>query len=171
MKTRGQSAVWIFAMVIAAVGGCQREARDFDSGIEVDTAVASAAAHRDYEHNAYALSQGKKLFHAYNCSGCHANGGGGMGPPLLDSPWRYGNELPRVFDSIMDGRPNGMPPFRGRITPEQAWQISAYVRSLSGQISNAAATSRDDHMKANPPENSIDPVAPTKEPIAPGKPK
>src|SRR5207245_319214 len=37
-----------------------------------------------YGGNAYAVSEGKRLFAAYNCSGCHANGGGGMGPPLMD---------------------------------------------------------------------------------------
>src|SRR3954466_10076543 len=35
-----------------------------------------------YEANAWAINEGKKLFDAYNCSGCHAHGGGGMGPPL-----------------------------------------------------------------------------------------
>src|SRR4051812_9204883 len=38
-------------------------------------------------HNAQALSDGQTLYAAYNCSGCHAHGGGGMGPPLLDNKW------------------------------------------------------------------------------------
>src|SRR2546426_713894 len=29
-----------------------------------------------YEENAYALSEGQRLFYAYNCSGCHAHGPG-----------------------------------------------------------------------------------------------
>lgn len=41
--------------------------------------VAGVANH--YEENAFALSEGKRLFLAFNCVGCHANGGGGMGPP------------------------------------------------------------------------------------------
>jgi cytochrome c oxidase cbb3-type subunit 3 len=158
------------AMLLAgALTGCQRESRDFDSGIEVPSATASKAVQRDYEGNAYALTEGKRLYSSFNCSGCHANGGGGIGPPLLDSPWRYGSELPQIFDTIMDGRPNGMPAFRGKITHQQGWQLAGYVRSLSGQISKATAPSRSDHMKANPPENSVDPVPPTKEPGLPRK--
>ena len=32
-----------------------------------------------------AMGEGKRLFAAYNCNGCHAQGGGGIGPPLMDS--------------------------------------------------------------------------------------
>jgi cytochrome c oxidase cbb3-type subunit 3 len=159
----------VVATAALAVCGCRRESRDLIGGVEIDTATSSVALRRDYEENAQNLAEGKRLFSAFNCAGCHGNGGGGMGPPLLDAPWRYGSELPQVFDSIMKGRPNGMPGFRGRIVPQQAWQIAGYVRSLSGQISKPTATSRSDHMKANPPENSVDPVRPAKEPVLPGK--
>lgn len=160
-----------WAMVVLVLAGCRREARTFDVGVEVDSAAYSAALRRDYEENAQSLADGKRLFTAFNCSGCHGHGGGGMGPPLLDAPWRYGSELPQIFDSIMSGRPNGMPAFRGKIVPQQAWQLAAYVRSLSGQVSKATATSRSDHMKANPPENSVDSVMPVKEPMLQGKQK
>src|SRR5437764_13398240 len=32
------------------------------------------------EENAPALSEGKRLYEWYNCSGCHSHGGGGIGP-------------------------------------------------------------------------------------------
>jgi cytochrome c oxidase cbb3-type subunit III len=166
-----KTARWqlVVSLCGALLCSCRRESRDFDSGIELDSPVESVALRRDYEQNAHALAEGKRLFVAFNCSGCHGNGGGGMGPPLLDAPWRYGSELPQIFDSIMKGRPNGMPAFRGKIVPQQAWQIAGYVRSLSGQVSPVTATSRSDHMKANPPENSVDPVRPVREPELPGK--
>ena len=44
-----------------------------------------SALETHYERNAYALAQGKRLYHAFNCSGCHANGGGAIGPPLMDA--------------------------------------------------------------------------------------
>jgi cytochrome c oxidase cbb3-type subunit 3 len=163
-------AVLLVACATLAIS-CRRESRNFNSGIEIDTATDSAAVRRDYEQNAQALADGKRLFVSFNCAGCHGNGGGGMGPPLMDAPWRYGSELPQVYASIMQGRPNGMPAFGGRIVPRQAWQLAAYVRSLSGQVSFVTATSRSDHMKANPPENSVDEVWPVKEPRLPGKPK
>ena len=37
-------------------------------------------------------SQGKRLYTWYNCNGCHANGGGGMGPALMDDKWIYGSD-------------------------------------------------------------------------------
>jgi cytochrome c oxidase cbb3-type subunit 3 len=164
----GRTTLTLAALVFF-LAACRRETREFDGGPEPSSPVASSALVRDYEQNAYALSEGKRLFGSFNCVGCHANGGGGMGPALLDAPWRYGSELPQIFATIMTGRPNGMPAFRGRITDRQGWQLAAYVRSLSGQVSKATATSRSDHMKANPPENSVDPVTPTQQPRLPGK--
>jgi cytochrome c oxidase cbb3-type subunit 3 len=36
---------------------------------------------KEFEENAYMVSEGKRLFSAFNCVGCHAHGGGGMGRP------------------------------------------------------------------------------------------
>src|SRR4051794_13700537 len=62
-----------------------------------------------YESNAYAISEGQRLYEWYNCSGCHAHGAGGMGPPLIKQVWLYGGEPENLFDTIVKGRPNGMP--------------------------------------------------------------
>jgi len=45
-----------------------------------------------YERNAQALADGKRLFDWFNCSGCHAQGGGDKGPALMDDKWLYGSE-------------------------------------------------------------------------------
>jgi cytochrome c oxidase cbb3-type subunit III len=108
-----------------------------------------------YGQNAWAMSEGKRLYEAYNCVGCHAHGGGGMGPPLMDEKWIYGSDPLEVYGSIRYGRPNGMPSFRGKISEDQIWEIVAYVRSLSGLANQWAANSRDDHMKGAPPPNSV----------------
>ena len=42
---------------------------------------------RQFPNNAQALSDGQNLYEGFKCSGCHAHGGGGMGPPLLDNKW------------------------------------------------------------------------------------
>ena len=107
----------------------------------------------DYEENAYALSEGKRLFQAYNCNGCHSMGGGGMGPALMDEKWLYGGKPEEIFSTIVAGRPNGMPSFRGRIPDFQIWQLAAYVRSMSGQLRKDAAPTRDDHLQGRPPES------------------
>jgi len=84
-----------------------------------------------YYDNAAAVITGKKLYQAYNCSGCHSNGGGGMGPALMDDQWIYGGRLEQIHQTIVEGRPNGMPSWGGKIPDEQIWQIAAYVRSMS----------------------------------------
>jgi cytochrome c oxidase cbb3-type subunit 3 len=113
-----------------------------------------------YPDNAQALSDGNNLYESYNCSGCHAHGGGGIGPPLMDPHWFYGSQPHQVYTSIVQGRPNGMPSFRGRIPDYQVWELVAYVRSLSGQANQQAASGREDHMRAQPPPNSIDKAKP-----------
>jgi cytochrome c oxidase cbb3-type subunit 3 len=116
-----------------------------------------------YDENAQAQSEGQTLYEAFNCAGCHAHGGGGMGPPLMDAKWRYGSDPDQIFLTIMQGRPNGMPSFRGKLNEDQAWKIVAYVRSLSGLTPRDSAANREDHMKANPPPNSVDPEKPVGE--------
>jgi cytochrome c oxidase cbb3-type subunit 3 len=128
---------------------CEREAREF-----AHSPMRSASI--DYESNAYALSEGKRLYGWYNCSGCHAEGGGDKGPALMDDVWIYGSEPARIFESIADGRPNGMPAFRSKISEQQMWQLTAYVRSMSGLASQQAAPNRPDAIHAKEPESNVD---------------
>ncbi|MDB5959011.1 MAG: cytochrome [Massilia sp.] len=113
-----------------------------------------------YEENAYAMSQGKSLFRKFNCSGCHSQGGGGMGPALMDDKWIYGSEPANIYATIIEGRPNGMPAFGGHLTNEQVWQLVAYVRSMSGQVREDAAPSRSDEFQTAPPEGRREKAAP-----------
>jgi len=100
------------------------------------------------------VSQGKQLYEMYNCVGCHFHGGGGIGPPLLDAKWIYGSEPQNVYDTIVEGRPNGMPSFRGKIPESQIWEIVAYVRSMSGQLPKDVSPGREDHMYGKRPAAS-----------------
>ncbi|MBV9215779.1 MAG: cytochrome c [Acidobacteria bacterium] len=110
----------------------------------------------DYENNAQALADGKQLFQQMNCTGCHAHGGGSIGPALMDDKWIYGNRPEQIFSTIVEGRPNGMPSFRGKLPDYKVWQLAAYVRSLSGQAPSHAAPGRDDDLQVGKPENSQD---------------
>jgi cytochrome c oxidase cbb3-type subunit 3 len=113
-----------------------------------------------YEKNAFALSQGKRLFGWFNCNGCHGNGGGGSGPALMDDTWLYGSSIENIVTSIREGRPNGMPSFRGRVPDDQIWQLAAYVRSLAGLTSKDAAPSRNDDLHPHPAENQLPQTTP-----------
>ncbi len=115
---------------------------------------AVVALDNSYESNAYQLSEGKRLYSWFNCGGCHAQGGGGTGPALIDGYWLYGADLVDLVATIRDGRPNGMPAFRDKLPIEQIWQLAGYVQSL-GQMVGASynAPSRDDRLQARPAEN------------------
>ncbi|MDQ6679319.1 MAG: c-type cytochrome [Acidobacteriota bacterium] len=103
-----------------------------------------------YHGEAYAISEGARLFDWYNCSGCHAHGGGGIGPPLIKDEWIYGGEAGNLFDTIVKGRPNGMPTWGGRIPEYQIWQLAAYVRSLNGKQPQSATPARTDTIEQDP---------------------
>jgi cytochrome c oxidase cbb3-type subunit 3 len=87
-----------------------------------------------YEGSKEAIATGGKLFIAYNCLDCHgAEGSGAMGPSFQDGRWHFGGTPGAVFESIYEGRPDGMPSWGGRITDDQIWMLTAYVRSLSSK--------------------------------------
>jgi cytochrome c oxidase cbb3-type subunit 3 len=94
-----------------------------------------------YYDNADAVVSGKRLFSQYNCSGCHSNGGGGMGADLMDGQWIYGGRIAQIHQTLVEGRPNGMPSWGGKIPDEELWQLSAYVRSMSLPQTLSADTS------------------------------
>jgi cytochrome c oxidase cbb3-type subunit III len=151
--------------------GCKREFRVSPPEAKLAEAVAvtdlrpagatnDLAVKNDYEQNAQALSDGKQLFQRMNCVGCHGNGGGGMGPALMDDQWIYGSNPEQVYATIVQGRPNGMPAFSGKIPNQELWKLTAYVRSVGGLTSKDPAPGRSDHMQGKQPENSREPQQP-----------
>lgn len=152
--------------------GCEREKRryqDSPSSPPVTGVPASdlrpggrgsADLNGPYQSNAWAVSEGQRNYRWFNCSGCHFNGGGGIGPALMDQEWIYGSEPAQIFATIVEGRPNGMPSFRGKLTDQQVWQLVAYVRSLSGQLRKDISPGRSDHMDARPAPQSTPPEKP-----------
>jgi cytochrome c oxidase cbb3-type subunit III len=109
-----------------------------------------------YYDNADAVATGKRLFNQYNCSGCHSNGGGGMGPDLMDNQWIYGDRLEQIHQTLVEGRPNGMPAWGGKIPDEQLWQIAAYVRSMSLPQTLSAQTGPTPSQTPAPVPRTVD---------------
>jgi cytochrome c oxidase cbb3-type subunit III len=159
---------------------CKREERAFhglppanslakptvrESDLVPGTPVRLDSVANPYEENAYAVSQGKTLYNQYNCSGCHFQGGGGIGPPLMDADWIYGSRPENIYETIAEGRPNGMPSFGGKIVPDQIWQIAAYVRSMSGLLRKDVAPGRNDDMQVRPQEQSTEKAKPVRSAI------
>jgi cytochrome c oxidase cbb3-type subunit 3 len=137
MSSRCRTSLLPALALALALTACDRETRDYQ-GLAMQRPDRAAFV----SGNAYHLSQGQRLYAWMNCAGCHSHGGGGMGPPLMDDEWRYGASTRAIVRTILDGRPNGMPSFRNRITENQAWQLAAYVRSLSARTREDALSGR-----------------------------
>lgn len=88
-----------------------------------------------YAHDPQAVSEGKDLFVAMNCAGCHGyDAKGAMGPNLTDRYWRYGGAPVSIFKSIYEGRPQGMPAWNPALPPQEIWKLVAYIQSLGGSF-------------------------------------
>jgi mono/diheme cytochrome c family protein len=97
-----------------------------------------------------AVEQGKQLFGSKSCSGCHgAGGGGGMGPPVINSTWIYGDDDATLYQLIKLGstafRAQGherkgtesvvgdMPAMGGVASDDEIWKMIAFIRSAGGK--------------------------------------
>ncbi len=176
---------WLAAVAIGLLlAACEREDREFrpdPMGTETHEQIAittlapgeggpnekRSGMGEQYTSNAYHVNLGKKWYRAFNCNGCHANGGGDSGPPLMDDRWVYGGAIENIVETIREGRPNGMPSFRGKVTDEQIWQLAAYVLSMSGNVSSDVAPGRNDDLSPRPAENMTLPQPPTDGGIVP----
>jgi cytochrome c oxidase cbb3-type subunit III len=157
------------AILLFSFAACEREERGFrvqppdsnrttltrPTNFEAGQATTPTEFQNEYENNAFAMSEGKRLFSQMNCVGCHAHGGGAIGPALMDDKWIYGSQPDQIFSTIVEGRPNGMPSFRGKLPDYEIWQLAAYVRSLSGKASSNSAPGRDESLHMSTPENSV----------------
>jgi cytochrome c oxidase cbb3-type subunit 3 len=155
--------------IVLPVCACKREERSLRSdppvtaglekvvvmpgGIDGTPPKVDRALGHPSETNAYQLSQGKRLYAWFNCTGCHANGGGAFGPALMDGWWRYGPDPVSIFVSIRDGRPNGMPAFANKMTTDQIWQLTGYIQTIGAMSAQTAAPNRNDDMQTRPAEN------------------
>ena len=168
-------------LAVAGVAGCEREQRRFSEpagdSLTITTPLSdikaggpaqpaagqgqAASGESPYDENAFAISEGQRLYEWFNCSGCHAHGGGAMGPALMDDQWLYGGAPDQIYSTIVQGRPNGMPSFGARIPRQQVWQLVAYVRSLSGQLRKDVEPGRPDAMQMRPaPSQTLEPRNP-----------
>ena len=146
-------------LVMFTLHGCTRDSRAAEVPVDQAPASSSSRAggdlagrfvsHADYiqpgmvkpftglqlrnphDGNAKAIATGAKLFVSYNCVDCHgADGSGAMGPSLADGRWHFGGANAEVFESIFQGRPEGMPAWGSLLNDDQIWMLVSYVRSL-----------------------------------------
>ena len=154
------------AALLLGAAACEREHRDFHTippGAASETPVRTSALHAGpasveptggpYQDNRWAIGEGKRLYEWMNCAGCHApGGGGGIGPSLIDDEWIYSADPENVFDTIVKGRPQGMPSYSGRLGNSEVWKLVAYVRTLGGFTPSDAWPARGESMSHTVPD-------------------
>ncbi len=85
---------------------------------------------------------GTRLFRR-KCAGCHGPDGRGRtkyadGHPyvdLTDEKWKHGGDLESIRRLIANGDPKSpMPPYEGRLSPEEIDAVARYVQGLGRQM-------------------------------------
>ena len=75
------------------------------------------------------LAMGGAIFKK-QCASCHGeNGSGGSGPSLQKADFKYGRTPEAIKESIMKGRPGGMPAFPN-LQEIEVETVTAYVMTL-----------------------------------------
>jgi cytochrome c oxidase cbb3-type subunit III len=132
---------WLALLIVA--GACSGPPGDVASSYPAPAPVAVAVGplpgpeeDAQFMSNPYgadrgAAGEGRRLFVRFNCAGCHGeHGGGGMGPSLRDIDWLYGHADAQIYDSIAQGRANGMPTWGRRLSQDQIWRLVTYIKTF-----------------------------------------
>ena len=89
----------------------------------------AAGAHKEGKREEY-VAMGKKEF-AARCVACHgADAKGGIGPDLTRKEFKYGKSEQAIAETIAEGRPGGMPPFKNDLSHEKIEGLVKYILSL-----------------------------------------
>jgi cytochrome c oxidase cbb3-type subunit III len=122
--------VWYIVSFTPAISGWS-----FYRGFEEEMAKAAPAASESaanpgmYSGQPAAIAEGKTIY-AENCAACHnADATGGIGPNLTVS-LKYGSTAQDIYDSVSNGRPNGMPPFMQQLGKDRIYKIAAFLESM-----------------------------------------
>ena len=85
---------------------------------------------KQYSGNSEAIKVGKDIFIS-TCAPCHkADATGGIGPNLTMAELKYGVTHKDIYESIANGRPNGMPPFLQQVGSDKISKVIAFLESL-----------------------------------------
>lgn len=107
----------------------------FGCALVMMCAATSAADEPPFDLADPARVEVGKLRYAQTCAGyCH--GGGGVGGRAPDFLGRGDIDAARFFSVIRNGRKRGsdiMPRWDAAFTPEQTWELVAYLKHLAAQ--------------------------------------
>jgi len=95
-----------------------------------ETLRAALPQENPYRGDAAAIAEGKGVFEMI-CAACHKPDGSGLvGPSLIDPYWKYGDSDVDLYETVSEGRPMGMPPWKSQLGSEKIWKSLAYMQTL-----------------------------------------
>jgi cytochrome c oxidase cbb3-type subunit III len=91
------------------------------------------AGENPFRGDVAAIAEGQETF-SMVCAACHqADGTGLVGPSLVGSAWKYGGSDADLFESVAEGRPQGMPPWAAQLGTDRIWKVLAFMETLPRQ--------------------------------------
>ncbi len=121
--------VYYIASYTPAISGWSQK-KIYDSQVAKERAVPRPVLYENpYERDPKAIAEGRLLYTS-NCAACHGEDiKGGVGTDLTGH-LKYGETDGKKFESIAQGRPNGMPAFEQQLGRDRIWKVLAYVDSV-----------------------------------------
>jgi cytochrome c oxidase cbb3-type subunit 3 len=127
--------VFAIVYVIYYVGGDWSSLGQYEAEVAAAEVIAAAVraelpTQNPYRADAAAIAEGQQVF-VQICAACHKPDGSGLvGPSLVDSYWKYGHGDAELYQSVMEGRPLGMPAWGAQLGSEKVWRALAYLETL-----------------------------------------
>lgn len=116
----------LYVINIGPIGAGKGWIADYEADMKAFAAAHPAPSSSDVSESALAalvsdqqaLATGKTTYDAY-CASCHvADGGGLIGPNLVDNYWLHGGKITDIYKTVVDGvLAKGMPPGASRSSP------------------------------------------------------
>lgn len=149
MPTPASRATAVAALSVSIVVGSVAIYSAHASPMEALDGAEKGSLENPFSGDAAAAEEGHKLYMAAGCNGCHGGtGGGGMGPPLTNPVWIYGDDDETLFRLIALGTDDfqaeghtrtgteavvGPMPAQKDIvkSADDMWKIVTWIKSLS----------------------------------------
>ncbi len=152
MNTRTHVSAWALIAITGAATAIGGAASATEPAAAGKNEHGLAVVANPYLGKADAIARGKDLFVSKACSGCHgAGGGGGMGPPVINSTWIYGDDDTTLFNLIKlgsvglrakgytragtEGVVGDMPGFGNNLSDDEILEILAFIHSKASSAS------------------------------------
>lgn len=120
----------IYYVVMGWSSRGQYEAEVAEAEAIAAVAKASQPTTNPYHGDAAAIADGQQVF-LQICAACHKPDASGLvGPSLVDAYWKYGHTDAELFQTVMEGRPGGMPAWGAQLGSEKTWRALAYLETL-----------------------------------------